>query len=904
MSDSAAPIDTLPLPMALPGGATGFWETAMAGAADWLRQRGLASRDAVVLLPFAQQLASARRAWRGTGLWPPRMETTHSLASALGPSPLSQGMEISFDAAVDALNARQLLAQQSWAQALAQADARAFRLALGRLTELAQHLLRHAHTLAPASREAFWDQARQAFVDDGLGQLEQALSLVALEWAASDSREPATDALFAQRPSAWVVLQAGGADPLCEALLAHAAAAGVPCLRLLADSSLEALAQDMPSVALAEAVCEDREALAQATAAAVLAHLQAGQAPVALVAQDRVLVRRVRALLERQALRLGDETGWTLATTAEAAQLMAWMRAAQSRATVDELLSALKGTLGQALCQRHDAQALSLLEASCRRQGWVALSAVHAERLPDAAAALWAAAQDALAALRKGATQRPLQQWLQQLQRMLQQLDGVAVLQQQPAGQQLLMALWLQRAPWPGSAHEQALQHSQLNAQEFMAWVDDTLEAQQFVPQLPAQLQVLITPMARAMLRPFGAVVLPGADAQTLGGVAPGCDLLPDPVARALAMPDQAARRLQLAQAFAQLLRAPALTLLRCDHAGAEPLAPSPLLLRLQAARRAAGLPPIAAWQDPRSPRLITLKPTERAEATAAQQLPRRLSASTLEALRNCPYQFYALHLLGLRTADELLETLDKSDYGNWLHALLHQFHAERAAQPAAERSQDPAVLLQALWDAAHAQRQRLALAEAEFLPYVATAQRLFPRYVSWLLAHEQQGWEFAAGEEQRSCQPWADAPGLAGLELMGRLDRRDARMQQGRPQALLLDYKSGNPDVLRRKVKDSPLEDTQLGVYALLCGAMQEEGEAAPLQAAYLALNDGSEPLALLAHEDIEDVAQQLRSGLAQDLAAVQGGAALKALGQGAACGYCVARGLCRKDDWWEGGC
>jgi ATP-dependent helicase/nuclease subunit B len=46
--------------------------------------------------------------------------------------------------------------------------------------------------------------------------------------------------------------------------------------------------------------CEDFESEAQAACAAIIRALNARQVPVALVALDRELVRRVRALLERQ----------------------------------------------------------------------------------------------------------------------------------------------------------------------------------------------------------------------------------------------------------------------------------------------------------------------------------------------------------------------------------------------------------------------------------------------------------------------------------------------------------------------------------------------------------------------------------------------------------------------------
>ncbi|MBB2485550.1 PD-(D/E)XK nuclease family protein [Mitsuaria sp. WAJ17] len=880
-------IETQHLPLGLGDGARPFWEAAVQRMAGWMQARGVQSRDAVVLLPFAQHLASARRAWRSTGLWQPRMETTHSLASALGPSPLSQGLQISFDAAIDVLNARQLLAGQSWAEDLRRQDARAWQLALQHLVEAAQALARHAHALGPQGRQAFWPRARQALQQSGPADLEQALALVALEWAASDSRVPATDALFSLRPSAWVLMRAGGVDPLSDALLSAAAADGIPCLLLDADRTLEQLASDLPPVRLQEARCEDPESLAQCTAATVLEHIRRQELPVALIAQDRVLVRRVRALLERQSVRLGDETGWTLATTPEAAQLMALLRAAQPRASIDELLQWLKSDLSRGLRERQAADAVDQLESQCRRLGWVQSGTVQATHLKGPASRLWQDAQELLAILRAGPAQRNLAQWLDQLRRLLERLGALAWLGEQAAGRQLLLALWLQREPWPDSAHQLALQSTLLGSTDFVQWVNETLEAQQFVPELPADLQVLVTPMARAMLRPFAAIVLPGADALTLGQVAAGPVLLPDTLARQLGMPDQAGRRAQLAAGFVQLLRAPHLTVLRCDRAGSEPLARSPLLERLEAAREQSGAGAIPAWQDPRPRRALAAQPMHRAQASAAGQLPRALSASALEALRNCPYQFFGLQLLGLREDEELVEELDKRDYGNWLHAVLHRFH-ELA------REQRPDDAAQALADAAEHERQRMGLSEAEFLPYLASFRRLQPRYLAWLAGHEAAGWQYEGGEQPRQCQPWTH-PVLRELRLQGRLDRFDEQL--GR--RLLLDYKTGSTEAIKDRLK-RPLEDTQLAVYALL-SAEEAAASGATLEAAYLMLDD-SKGLQLLPHPQVALNAELLRQGLEQDLAEVQAGAALPALGEGRACALCPVRGLCRKDDWWEG--
>ena len=64
-------------------------------------------------------------------------------------------------------------------------------------------------------------------------------------------------------------------------------------------------------------------------------HLGRGERPVALIAQDRVLVRRVRALLERAGVRIADETGWKLSTTRAGASVMSLLQAARPDASAD-----------------------------------------------------------------------------------------------------------------------------------------------------------------------------------------------------------------------------------------------------------------------------------------------------------------------------------------------------------------------------------------------------------------------------------------------------------------------------------------------------------------------------------------------------------------------------------------
>lgn len=842
----------------------GFWRRVAAVCAQWLAGQGVAARDAVLLLPFAQQIAPARRAWLAQGGWQPRITTSNSLASALGPSTLPAPEQLSGDPAIDAFTADRLLADQSWVQPLKRSSPRDYRVALARLVDTAQALARAAAQVPPFERPAFLVAAheRLAALDAGPGLLERALAQVALAWVAADDRQPATDTLFTLQPSAWLWLRAGGPDPLAQALLDRAG--DVPALVLDADLNLDqAWVGFTPAARVEEAVAPDFEAHAQQAAAATLQHLQAGRRPVALLAQDRVVIRRVRALLARQGVPVHDETGWTLATTPAAAAVMALLRAALAGGALDDWLAWLKS----ALAADWDAEALASLEARCRRLGWRHATQLDAATLPPAVGAVWQRARRQLTPLAGSA--RSLGGWLAALSQVL---GGLGSLVEVEGGEALLNALWISRNPWAGSAHEHALAQTRLRPDEFLAWVDETLEGAQFEPAAEAvSAEVVITPLARAMLRPFGAIVLPGADAATLGPVNPQAGLLADADAAALGLPSLAQRREAEALAFAQLLRAPVVTLLRCAYAGAEPLPASPLLERLAGAAAQAGLS-LPPWADERAPHAPEARPQSRAAAEAGGRLPAALSASAIESLRNCPYQFFSRVLLGLREADELEQELSKRDYGTWLHAVLQRFHEHRG--------DDDDAALQAA-----AQAELALVDEAEFLPFSAAFERLRPLYLAWLAETEASGQRFAAGEVDRDCRPFA-AP-LDGVVIKGRIDRID----EAPAGTWLLDYKTGDAKALKEKVQ-ARLEDTQLATYALLSGADPA------LQAAYLVLDDGK-GVAVLPHDAVSATALALRDGLQADLGQLRDGAPLPALGEGRLCDFCEARGLCRKDDW-----
>jgi ATP-dependent helicase/nuclease subunit B len=848
--------------------AAGAWPAFAQHCATWALRQGVPLRDCIVLLPFAQLLPLAQQAFAARGGWQPRIETTQTLARSLGPAEAPEDMQLSGDPAVDALTAARVLRSQGLGAQWAREDPRGFERGVAMLVETARELARAAAALPPAQREAWFERARGVLAPPPTqGRRERWLARVALEWAAQ-APAPNTDRLHELQPGAWIALQAGGAEPFVEALFASADT-GTPCLVIDADPAPgRLLAEAAPPPALA--VCDGFEHEAQCAAAQVLAHLAAGRQPIALVGQDRLLVRRVRALLERAGVQAQDETGWTLSTTRAAAQLMLLLRAAAPRARTDELFDWLKSL------PAGGSMRIDRLEQACRRLG---LSRIHQiDRLAPESfeAATWATLRPVLEALHD--QRRALSAWLQALREALDACGAWAALQADEAGRTLLQTLRLDERAGHHPAWRASAGQTVMDLAELTAWVDQAVEQASFQPAAGSS-EVVVTPMARLPLRPFAAVVWPGADDQRLGARPAPHALLGEATLRELGLPDAEARRQRERLLFAQALRLPDLTFLRRRVDGDEPLADSPLVqtVRLELAERGARL---HDWLDPR--RQIVLQPTplQRPAPCVPGALPATLSASAADALRDCPYRFYARHLLRLREDEELDDEVEKRDYGTWLHAVLYRFHAERAAPAGADAE------VARLLAIAEQERVQQSLSEEALLPFAASLASLAPRYVAWLHQRDAAGLRWQAGEEERRLP----LPGLPEVDLQGVIDRID-RAPDGTLE--LIDYKTGSADKLRLKLRD-PLEDTQLAFYA----ALLDPAGTTALQAAYLPL-DGSKALTPLPHPQVQHSAACLLTGLAGELARVRDGAPLPALGEGSTCDFCEARGLCRRDHW-----
>ncbi len=832
------------------------WKRAIEQLAAALQQSGIQPADAVVLLPYAQLMQQARLAWatyasaQGDHIFVPRFETTMNWASSLSgplgvfvPAPT----DIRMDMAVDMLTAASLLEKTALA---AHRDVLA-----SRLVEAAWSLARLAAAVPPAKRQA-WGEALGDSLATGLEgtvlQVEARLGRIALAWASTSAY--ATDRLFDARPAFFAVLEGFQPEALSDALKLHFGPASLSI-------SLCTAANKPDRGALALHQSPDAEDEAERAAACVLAHLAAGRSPVALIAQDRLLTRRVGAMLGERGVAMRDETGWKLSTTRAAASLMGLLRAMPWDASTDAMLDWLKNApaFSPAIVDR--------AEAELRKQGVRRWRDVPAgTEIPAPAFEATNLLADLVRAICTSlARTRPLQHWLRDLRQTLKTSGQWEPMTADSAGQAVQGVLRLNEG-----ADAEFDASPAMTLAGFTQWINQALEAGTFNPPQPRQAQVVILPLAQLLGRPMKAVVLPGCDEIRL----PVSPEPPGPWTPAqrelLGLHSRQTLAHTQRQAWAYALQLQHVDVLwRTSEAG-ERLAPSgfvqELLLRLET----------AFAPDPRQSRPVVVQPTPRPMPTGESLPVDRLSASAYEDLRRCPYRFFALRQLKLQAPDELENELGKRDFGNWLHEVLNRFHLALKEAPAHAMNARVAMINIAATEAMHA----LALSESEFLPFAAMWPRVRAGYLDWLADHEAAGSTFVAAEE------WREVP-LGTLSIIGKIDRID-RQPDGH--TLLIDYKTEPRTTTAERIK-SAQEDTQLAFYAAL---MADD----TLAAAYVNLGE-KEPTKTYAQTDIVALRDELIDSILTDMARIKLGAALPALGEGKACEYCAARGLCRKDFW-----
>lgn len=610
------------------------------------------------------------------------------------------------------------------------------------------------------------------------------------------------------------------------------------------------------------------EQQAQAAAQLIVNWVLAGRQRIAVIPQDRLVARRLRALLERADIVVADDTGWKLSTTRAASVLHAWIMLASSGGDVMRLLDFVQSPFQQHPAYQDVAQRKAMeasLVSAGIGAGWEAIAdALLAQpEIRDWVLGLAREAQRYKAARSIGA-------WVQSTQQALQFAGFVEAMEADSAGAQVL-AMLMQLA-----AQTEHVQQT-FSLAEWRALVDLQLEQTVFIASRD-DVRVMMVPLSASMLRQFDAAIVLSVDAEHLPSRSSEVLFFADAVRRELNLETRAQRQTEQLRQFAALLMScPEVVLCWQATRDGENIAPSSWIQRLALTLALADQPSLPLVQPEIAVVSLSPQPMQAPRPAAPALLPKTLSASGYNSLVTCPYQFFASRMLALSPPEELVELPERRDYGQWLHQILHRYHEalRQYDTPADQRLALMASISDEVFD-------QVVSCNPAALSFRARWLKRQEPYVAWANQQQQDGWQFAFGEQwYERLIDWEQG----SVKLIGKVDRVD---QNASGDSRVLDYKSGRKRSLQVRIAER--EDHQLPFYALLV-------DPAPDSAAYVTI-DETRPATVEATE-LAEWREALSQRLRDQLTAIGKGAALPANGTLQNCGRCTMRGLCRKGLW-----
>lgn len=647
----------------------------------------------------------------------------------------------------------------------------------------------------------------------------------------------------------------------------------------------ETYAQEFPAAGLSERLSlygsYSLESEARAIEMQVREWLAEGKTNVALIAQDRLVARRVRALLERAQVLIEDETGWTLSTTSASAVVMRLLDTLEHNFAYMDFLDLVKSPFlfaSQLLPGKHAAVAeleklIRKYNVSAGFNNFFQVAKAHGSaQTVHFLQEFWQASREF------NLQPKTLSLWLTSLLNTLSRLDALDALRTDDAGEQLIETLLRLR-------HNLQADLAIFDVGEWRAWLNRQLESATF-RDMSIKSPVVFTHLSLTRAREFDAVIIMGADSRHLPGNAEAQGIFDEGIRLELGLPTAARQRAIEKQDLIDLLNLTPHSLITWQrYREDEPNLLSPYFEQLSVFHELAFNKSLEdaelAWrlaqysQIPLQRDLATLPPTAQLPPTL---VPQSISAVGFNYLMQCPYQFYARFGLGLAELDEIKQDMEKKDYGLYVHDILNRFHTE-FPQVSCKPREDMNAALRAISEKIFAPAVALNFnARAWALRWLA----LIPSYIDWQYAREAEGWQWHGGEVAKELKL---STGVGDVTLRGRIDRVDRRGEE----YAVLDYKTQDKDKLNKLLKPAA-EEMPLIVYSLLW-------DQPVVEAAYICVDENTQFLPY--REDLRGHAERSKQLLSELFYAMHSGATLPAHGIDTVCSYCEMEGLCRKGFW-----
>ena len=624
-----------------------------------------------------------------------------------------------------------------------------------------------------------------------------------------------------------------------------------------------------------------------------------GKRNLAIVTENRKLARRVRALLERSGVNLVDSVGWSLSTTSAASVVEKWLECIEQDFNAISFLDFLKSPFHFDHDDDRHLQNIFRFEQdiilyeniSGNLQRYIKTLGLRQHRLQHWESECYREVTQLLSEFEITATplvelftnnkKRPASEYLLALNSSLKQLQLVDRLTEDEAGNLIIEEI-------THMLNACDVSEPQINWSDFRTWFASALENHHYSPSTQAS-HVRLLNLKQSNSGYYQGLIIASADASQLPGPATRLPFFNNFVRHSLGLPDWQSHKAEHYYLFRRLVESADTVLTSyCREKANEEQRPSPWLQTI------IDLYSIANNEDALQTRLAEMLASGKTSVLSSTQIiapeqthtpapviyeeniPSHFSSSRHQRLINCPYQFFANDILGLKATDELIDELQKSEYGQKVHYILECFHSENSTQTMSfEQSFST---LQELSEQVFKQE-----IEDNFL-HRGWLKRWLDHcsaYLKWQQQREQQ-WHFKSAELKQQ------AEFLDDITLDGRIDRID--QQHG--EIGIIDYKTSGKTPSQQDVDHG--EDIQLSTYALLLDKVK--------QVEYLKLDEAAGKVssgATLTEDDLEEITEQTKSRLSMLIEQLRNSTPLVANGEDDYCRFCQFSGLCRQQYW-----
>jgi ATP-dependent helicase/nuclease subunit B len=650
------------------------------------------------------------------------------------------------------------------------------------------------------------------------------------------------------------------------------------------------------------------EKMAWAALACIQEHIQAGRNNIAIVAQDRLVARRVRALLARygDSIAIKDPTGWKLATTSAAAAVHSYLQLISSSEgpSLVTLFGFLKNPMIrwesflETFTENHEIDPLdfswwmeSKLLSSSVGMGWQELNSVFIEEIRQdehpKSLEYRPIAQALLMQLQRFSdtwqtSRNTSSEWVDLLKEQLDNFGMLDCLAEDEAGQSFLAML--------DELHE--LRQETLKHTAWTSLLDQWIDQASYVQKAQRKtVNIAFIALSAIRFHHYSAVVMIGCDAKQLPSTKDYGSVFSRAMLKELdeALPES--EYIQQARDLSQLLSSHEhVDLLWQEYQQAqEKNRLCGWLARLQMdmphLTKPIALPDGVVDSNPQTQSSTSVLDTK--------LLPNKLSPSAYKALRSCPYQFYVSYLLGLKSPKALQEQSDFGQIGSLLHAILHQFYQDYQKETYVDQVSQRQWMTKRLRDISKEQWGFIIAQNGQLFADQQKWLKQIPLLVEWQIGQEGNGWTFAQSEKSVEFSLQLTSGDL--ITIYGRVDRVDIKDNLD---LKVWDYKFKDGAQLK-KSKEHIFDDPQILIYSKALAEIYHHRNQEVTAAGWVSLREAKEEQRDQKIEVTPEILKQIEEQIREDLNQIWTGVQMPANGPQQVCKYCDARGICRKGMW-----